>query len=101
MALLKGSVQCLSFSYHDSLHFSLDLAQPSVVHPELARPAMDNGRLELPALAYSENGENTLLDNGTACPWPNALQSYKEYTVTTPRSTTGVAIRERRVPFTI
>lgn len=78
MALLKGSVQCLSFSYHDSLHFSLDLAQPSVMHPELARPAMDNGRLELSALAYSENDENTLLGNGTACPWPNALQSYKE-----------------------
>lgn len=43
------------------------------MHPELARVAIDNPRLELSALTYSENGESTLLGNGAACPWLGAL----------------------------
>ncbi|KAK1249796.1 hypothetical protein MKX08_009799 [Trichoderma sp. CBMAI-0020] len=47
--------------------------------PRASQAGDGNGRLELSALAYSENGENTLLGNRKACPWPSALQSYKEY----------------------
>ncbi|KAL6909122.1 hypothetical protein GGI43DRAFT_394634 [Trichoderma evansii] len=73
MAPLQRVQFNVSLSYHDSLHFSLDFTQPSVVHPELARVVIDNRRLELSALAYLENGGSTLLGNGAACPWLDAL----------------------------